>query len=409
MEKRIKQAFVLFATLLGVSCTDMFDTIQGYLDEGEQHYASKIDSLKALPGNDRVLIRGLLMYGNDTRECRIRWTPGDGEAVIPIEREPGVQPFEYSVEHLSDGYYTFEVVTFDAEGTSSLVQTVESRSYGPVYAATLRARGVEQSEQQDEQVLITLSGVLQDSYKSVLVYPDKSGTIQRRDLAVTDQRVTLDDWKSEGTYWVETYYLPAVNAVDTFMVKSEEYRFPKYENIAMVPKEGFVPLMLDNDLALNVYGGSLAHAFDGLVNNDNYAHSWGGWSSGPAWFTFDMGKLATLHSFRLNGISREDRAFTSGYMKQWEIWGRADAPSQDGSWDGWTKLLDCESVKPSGLPDGEFTDEDLARAAEGETFLFPEGLQPVRYVRIKVNDVWSETAGRFLVFTELTFWEFLPQ
>lgn len=387
----------------------MFHSIQGYLDEGERHYASKIDSLKALPGNERVLIQGLLMYGYDTRECLIRWTPGDGEAVVPIERTEPVQTFEYSISGLSDGYYTFEVTTFDADGTPSLVQTVNARSYGSVYAETLRARGVEHSEQKDGQVVITLTGVLQDSYKSVLVYPDKSGTMQRMEIAVTDLSVTLDDWQSEGTYWVETYYLPAENAVDTFMVESDRYCFPKYENIAMVPKSGFVPLVLDNDLLLNQFGGDLAHAFDGLVNNDNYAHSWGGWESGPAWFTFDMGKLAVLHSFRLNGISREDRAFTSGYMKQWEIWGRADAPSQDGSWDGWTKLLDCESVKPSGLPDGEYTDEDLAKATEGETFLFPEGLPEVRYIRIKVNEVWSESAGRFLTFTELSFWESLPQ
>ena len=400
---------VFLSLLLCGACTDMFHSIQGYLDEGERHYASKIDSLKALPGNERVLIKGLLMYGYDTRECLIRWTPGDGEALIPIERTEPVQTFEYSVPGLTDGYYTFEVTTFDGDGNPSLVQTVNARSYGSIYAESLRARGVESSKQEDEQVVITLTGVLQDSYKSVLVYPDKSGAMQRLEVAVTDLSVTLDDWKSEGTYWLETYYLPAENAVDTFMVESEHYRFPKYENIAMVPKSGFVPLVLDNDLPLNQFGGSLSNAFDGQINNDNYAHSWGGWTSGPAWFTFDMGKLAILHSFRLNGIARSDRAFTSGYMKQWEIWGRADAPSQDGSWDGWTKLLDCASVKPSGLPDGEYTDEDLAKAAEGETFLFPEGLSEVRYIRIKVNEVWSESAGRFLTFTELTFWESLPQ
>ena len=78
----------------------MFHSIQGYLDEGERHYASKIDSLKALPGNERVLIKGLLMYGYDTRECLIRWTPGDGEALIPIERTEASfslsKPFSYT-------------------------------------------------------------------------------------------------------------------------------------------------------------------------------------------------------------------------------------------------------------------------------------------------------------------------
>ena len=96
-------------------------------------------------------------------------------------------------------------------------------------------------------------------------------------------------------------------------------------------------------------------------------------------------------------------------MKQWEVWGRNDAPSQDGSWEGWTKLMDCQSVKPSGLPVGQLSEEDRTRVAEGETFLFPKGVPEVRYIRFKVNDVWNTAEGRFLTFTELTFWEYLPQ
>ena len=44
-------------------------------------------------------------------------------------------------------------------------------------------------------------------------------------------------------------------------------------------------------------------------------------------------------------------------MKSWEIWGREDEPA-NSSWDGWTKLITCNSFKPSGKPVGENTDED---------------------------------------------------
>ena len=53
------------------------------------------------------------MYGYDTKKCVIRWQPGDGEVVIPIERQEPVEKFEYSITGLTDGYYTFEVTTFD--------------------------------------------------------------------------------------------------------------------------------------------------------------------------------------------------------------------------------------------------------------------------------------------------------
>ena len=38
--------------------------------------------------------------------------------------------------------------------------------------------------------------------------------------------------------------------------------------------------------------------------------------------------------------------YRAGAIKEWEVWGRSDLPSSDGSWDGWTKLADCESIKP---------------------------------------------------------------
>ena len=103
MKKIIKLAAAVSVVLCG-ACTDMFHTVQGYLDEGEYLYASKIDSLKALSGDERALITGLLMYGYDTKKCVIRWQPGDGEVVIPIERQEPVEKFEYSITGLTDGY-----------------------------------------------------------------------------------------------------------------------------------------------------------------------------------------------------------------------------------------------------------------------------------------------------------------
>lgn len=197
------------------------------------------------------------MYGYDTKECVIRWQPGDGEAVVPIQRQEPVEKFEYSVTDLTDGYYIFEVTTFDNEGTPSLVQTLNARVYGDVYRNSLRARGVDNAKQDDESVVVTLTGVLQDSYKSVIIYRDKAGAEQRRDIAVTDMSVTIEDWESEGAYVIETYYLPNETAVDLFKVESETFYFPKYERIAMVPKAGFKPVILDNDLAMTAWGGDL--------------------------------------------------------------------------------------------------------------------------------------------------------
>jgi len=64
--------------------------------------------------------------------------------------------------------------------------------------------------------------------------------------------------------------------------------------------------------------------------------------------------------------------------------------------------MDVESVKPSGLPVGQNSDEDLALMYKGEEFNFPSGAPAVRYLRFKINETWNKTT--FFHIGELTFW-----
>lgn len=98
----------------------------------------------------------------------------------------------------------------------------------------------------------------------------------------------------------------------------------------------------------------------------------------------------------------ETMPFQRGNLKTWEVWGRTDTPPADGSWDGWTKLMDCESHKPSGLPVGQHTAEDWEYLQAGEDFEFPAEAPPVRYIRFKVLETWG--GMDFIHFTEFTFW-----
>ena len=87
-------------------------------------------------------------------------------------------------------------------------------------------------------------------------------------------------------------------------------------------------------------------------------------------------------------------------MKEWEIYGRADKPT-DGSWDGWELILQCESIKPSGLPPGQNTQEDLEHARNGEEFEFDIDVPEVRYLRFKALSTFDGTT--MVHFHELTF------
>ena len=93
----------------------------------------------------------------------------------------------------------------------------------------------------------------------------------------------------------KTYYIPEVNAVDTFSVSSTGV-FP--EKIVEMDKSTFREIILDNDIRLNAWGGALWKAWDNAYENTNYAHSDNtNPIVFPAWFTFDLGETALFKAF----------------------------------------------------------------------------------------------------------------
>lgn len=395
---------IMLCAILCGACSDQFETIQKYLDEGEAIYAAKMDSLKIRAGDNRVEIVGLFMYGMDTEKCLIKWFPDGDSLIIPVQRINQVETFRVFIEDMPEGTYDFEITTFDRMGNRSIVQRKSAKTYGNNYRSVLRARQVQLIELDGKKLKVTLSPEIIESINSEIIYENASGEYVKQSIPYGTTVMSISDWKSFGKYHISTHYIPELNAVDTFTVSSEEKLFPeKVKSIAMVAKSSFRELLMPGDLALSSWGAALSKAWDGILTNNNFAHSDNTHPVAfPAWFTFNMGKLAVLNRFEINHLVRTDLNYNAGNMKKWEIWGRADLPT-DGSWNGWTKLMECNSYKPSGKPLGENTAADIEYIQNGEKFQFPAGLPPVQYIRIKALETWSGSG--YIHFSELSFFE----
>ena len=175
---------------------------------------------------------------------------------------------------------------------------------------------------------------------------------------------------------------------------------PLFEKLIPKPFKAVV-LPTDNITSYNA-NNKIDKLWDGTVSSATIYYT--AVNSGmPTWFTFDLGKVSKLSRFLYQ--QRNDVALVQwghGNPRYFEIWGSETAPNPDGSWTGWTKLMDVESVKPSGLPVGQNSDEDLALMYKGEEFNFPSGAPAVRYLRFKINETWNKTT--FFHIGELTFW-----
>ncbi|MEC3878149.1 DUF5000 domain-containing lipoprotein [Parapedobacter sp. 10938] len=148
------------------------------------------------------------------------------------------------------------------------------------------------------------------------------------------------------------------------------------------------------------YSGSVEALFDGILTDSRRGYHSGNSARMPQWFTFDMGVKAKIS--RMTYFMREGSFYYSLHNpRSFEIWGSND-PDPDGSFDSWELLLTYEQIKPSGLPSGQLSQEDIAAAEAGETVIFPIDVPEVRYIRFKTLRSWSN--GTYVNFNELMIW-----
>ena len=129
---------------------------------------------------------------------------------------------------------------------------------------------------------------------------------------------------------------------------------------------------------MNYWGFSLSNIWNGNTNWEANSMCHSGDAEGwPQWFTFDLGMLTKPDRYRYWQRLQEAYLYEKGdNPRKWELYGRADTPPADGSWDGYAKA--------------------------GELFMFPEDTPPIRYIRWKTSETFS---GKHTVhFQQITFW-----
>jgi len=166
-------------------------------------------------------------------------------------------------------------------------------------------------------------------------------------------------------------------------VKYYEYT-PIFETL--FDRTKFRALTLPGELG-SVGGWEKEKMFDGVWAANQGHSSPGGTGVWPQSVTIDLGVTGQISRLRLHQ-RMAPYTFAEGNLRFFEVWG---SPTLDntGDWDKWIKLMDCESIKPSGLPIGEVSNEDEALASDGEDFINSPSNPKVRYIRIKVLRTWA--------------------
>ena len=118
-----------------------------------------------------------------------------------------------------------------------------------------------------------------------------------------------------------------------------------------------------------------------------------GWSSAqtsviPLCITFNMGQMATLSRLKVFQRTEIISVFDSYNVKRFKLYG-SPHPNVTADFETWSFLGDFTSVKPSGLPLGQLSDEDIACGINGDDYDIDVLGVPVQYIRIHIMETWG--------------------
>lgn len=389
MLKSIKYCLAITCGMIAVSCSDINEKQQEWLDRGETIYAGKIDMLSARGGVNRIQILGDTQYAQTAEKCVVRWNDQVKEFLLTdIIDEDG--KVSILLEDLEEGNYQFFVNTLDKSGNRSIVEQCFGYSYGESYASIQNPKRVVNSSA-DFSGATLLWNTVDKATKVRIDYRTKDLQPSSLELPGDVESTLIEDWEWGGEIKITTFVLPEENALDVIELAPVTARFVDYPE-EEVSKAGFSVIRLPTDINGDGWGGKIPGMWDGIEGNGqgNRYHSESG-TGVPHHFTFDLGVIADLSKVYICGrdvAAAKDNAWNP---RHFQLWGRATLdgdyettlPSNDIGWEaeaeskGWVLILDGYNT-------------DRIRNTHGIEFSKGKG---VRYIRYRAVESFGNGTG----------------
>lgn len=223
-----------------------------------------------------------------------------------------------------------------------------------------------------------------------------NGEWEERDLiysTITEEKRSIRGYNTDERQFGVSMIDRFGNTSDTVIVSA----IPLYEK--ELDKKNFKDGHLLGDNYTSHSSRPIENLWDGTLSLIWHTSPTAGFTP-PQTFTIDLGVNAQLSRMML--WNRQDGyTFSQHNVHYFEVWGTTELTHgiNDSYWtsnnwkENWVLLGDFEQIKPSGLPLGQATDEDIAATAAGSEFIFELGVGEMRYLRFIVKETWGRTAA----------------
>lgn len=389
------------ASALFTGCVDMND-YQKFMEGGEIQYTGKISNVKVFAGDERVAVSGTLGSDPKVTMCRIYWNLRNDFVDVPVDLTQGKE--FYHIIGLPENSYSFELLTYDDDGNSSVPVTASGSSYGPLYKSSIANRlmgSIKEEDGEDGSIDAVIEwrpiDTSRGAYITELEYTREDGTTVSLEVSVKDDKTVLRNYKSGSIVKHATLYRPEEDCLDVFSSEtSENVAVPPHADLMELDKGRFSELALPGDASPAAPVLGLSKLWDGITQENWTQRFVSNGSDSPQTATFDTGVTSKLTKITLWNYGNDSQLsesghrlhYDNGHMHRFQIWGSRQ-PAGDGSYDGWTLLGEFEVTKPSGLPVGQESVEDYEKAIAGFEFTFDENMPKARYIRIKNLGNWG--------------------
>lgn len=220
----------LISSFAFTSCDNMEDIHADYIENGEIIYAAISDTLYSKPGNLRLQIANFIFNGESIDKCVIEWEDNKEQfrESFHVSLNRGIDSVLITLNNMKEQSYIFNIYNVDIYGNRSIKSQLSASVYGPTFESGLFNRPLN-SIQGGESVdsLVFTWGATSENYVGTEVsYINIHGDIENKMLSSNDNRLVIREWKPESEMNYRSFYIPELNAIDTFSTDIDKVVLP---------------------------------------------------------------------------------------------------------------------------------------------------------------------------------------
>lgn len=193
MKKIFKYLAAAIGILVIISCTDMNNRHQEWLDRGEGVYIGKIDSVDVYPGIGRVKFEWEIKADPRIAKVEIAWMEGaeiKSREYSVTRTDDGRFMMNATIENIPEGNYSFEFTTMDGEGNRSKSSPYIVDIYGEQYQRYMAHRYAKATRLGNGTAIVWQAADSTLSYVD-LFYTDTEGVNRKMRVLPEDERTVI--------------------------------------------------------------------------------------------------------------------------------------------------------------------------------------------------------------------------